>query len=224
MLKGEVIEFERKKHFKYIGPLGSGGTGDAQLFEDEFTKLKYAFKKYSPKNLEYIDEYYSRFIDEIKILFQISHPNIVRVYNYYLYPDAKVGYLQMEYFQGEAINEYAVVPWENSWNDIFKETILSFKYLEANAILHRDIRPQNILVNPQGDIKIIDFGFGKKLEQAEKDGKSVVLNWPVTNLPKETLRDGTYNHQTEIYFVGKLFKNIPNLNDFDFRYKHILEK
>lgn len=51
--KGDIVEFDRKKHFKYIRPLGSGGTGDAHLFEDELTGLFFAFKKYSPKNISY---------------------------------------------------------------------------------------------------------------------------------------------------------------------------
>lgn len=62
--------------------------------------MLFAFKKYVPKDFNYIDELYKRFVDEIKILFTISHPNIVRVYNYYLYPEIKHGYLQMEYIEG----------------------------------------------------------------------------------------------------------------------------
>lgn len=222
--KGDIVEFDRKKHFKYIKPLGSGGTGDTHLFEDELTGLFFAFKKYSPKNINYLDECYERFVDEIKILFNISHPNIVRVYNYYLYPETKVGYLQMEYVEGTTINNYVDDGWGKDWNEIFTEVIHAFEYLEDNKILHRDVRPANILIDSVGNIKIIDFGFGKKLERTEKDGKSVLLNWPVTNLPDETLRDGTYNHQTEIYFLGKLFKSLSiNFGD-DFRFSHIIEK
>lgn len=222
--KGDIVEFDRKKHFKYIKPLGSGGTGDAHLFEDELTGLFFAFKKYSPKNINYLDEFYERFVDEIKILFNISHPNIVRVYNYYLYPETKVGYLQMEYVEGTTINNYVDDGWGKDWNEIFTEVIDAFKYLEDNNILHRDVRPANILIDSVGNIKIIDFGFGKKLEQTERDGKSVLLNWPVTNLPDEILMDGTYNHQTEVYFLGKLFKSLSTNFDDNFRFTHIIEK
>lgn len=66
MLKsGEIIEFDRKKQFRYIRPLGEGGTGDTHMFEDETTDMLFAFKKYVPKNLDYINEYYLRFVDEI---------------------------------------------------------------------------------------------------------------------------------------------------------------
>ena len=107
MLKsGQIVEFDRKKQFRYIRLLGGGGTGDTLMFEDETTDMLFAFKKYAPKNPDYIDEYYLRFVDEIKILFKISHPNIVRVYNYYLYPELKLGYLQMEYVDGVAIDKF----------------------------------------------------------------------------------------------------------------------
>lgn len=94
MNKGDLIVFDSKKNFKYIKSLGAGGTGDTHLFLDETTGIQFAIKKYAPKDFRYVDEYYSRFVDEIIILFNITHPNIVRIYNYYLYPELKTGYLQ----------------------------------------------------------------------------------------------------------------------------------
>ncbi|WP_049867545.1 protein kinase family protein [Paenibacillus sp. D9] len=224
MLKtGAIVEFNRKKHFKYISPLGSGGTGDAHLFEDDVTDMLFAFKKYSPKGSNYIEENYDRFVDEIKILFKISHPNVVRVYNYYLYPDKKLGYLQMEYINGIPIDQFVPL-WGKYWDDIFTEVISAFMYLEANKILHRDIRAANILIDNEENVKVIDFGFGKKLEPTEQDGRSVFLNWPVSQLPNETAIEGIYNHKTEIYFIGKLFQNILGDELGQFKFRHIIEK
>lgn len=225
MLKvGNVSSFSGDKQFKCIKELGSGGTGDTYLFEDEITDMLFAIKKYSPKDINYLDEYYDRFIDEIKILFKISHPNIVRIYNYYLYPENKTGYLQMEYIDGISIDEFIPDECVKGWHDIFIEVITAFEYLEQNKILHRDIRPPNILIDKDENVKIIDFGFGKKLEPQEENGKSVFLNWPVSNLPEEILKDKIYNNQTEIYFIGKLFKNLLK-NEFEkFRFRNIIEK
>ena len=114
--KGQVIEFDRKKEFKYVRPLGKGGTGDTHLFEDETTNILFAFKKYNPVDIDRIDEYYKRFVDEIKILFKIAHPNIVRIYNYYLYPELKLGYLQMEYVEGVEIDSYIPEWWNKPWD------------------------------------------------------------------------------------------------------------
>lgn len=226
MLKpGNLVEFDRVKQFIHVRSLGKGGTGDAHLFKDETTDMLFAFKKYSPKDSNYIDEHYQRFVEEIKILFKISHPNIVRVYNYYLYPENTLGYLQMEYIDGVTITDFKPDFFGKDWTDIFIETISAFEYLESNNILHRDIRPANIMIDKNDNVKIIDFGFGKKLESKNQDGRSVLLNWPVTQLPDETVDEGIYNHQTEIYFVGKLFSGTIIGEEFiDFKFKHILDK
>lgn len=185
--------------------------------------MLFAFKKYVPKDSNYIDELYERFVDEIKILFTISHPNIVRVYNYYLYPEIKHGYLQMEYIEGDSISDFEPL-FGKDWGDIFTETISAFEYLESKNILHRDIRPANILIDKDENVKVIDFGFGKQLAGQDQDGRSVLLNWPVTQFPNETANEGIYNHQSEIYFVGKLFSNIIGDDLSDFKFKYIIDK
>ncbi|PIC78748.1 serine/threonine protein kinase [Sporosarcina sp. P18a] len=222
----KIVNFEAiKKQFILVKPLGSGGTGDTHLLKDETTDMLFAFKKYVPKDSNYIDENYERFIDEIKILFNLSHLNVVRVYNYYLYPQQKTGYLQMEYIEGDSIAEFEIDPFGGkTWSDIFIETITAFEYLESNNVLHRDIRPANIMIDKNENVKVIDFGFGKKLEGLDLDAKSVHLNWPVTQLPNETNYEGIYNHQSEIYFLGKLLDNVIDRSLFSFNFEHIIEK
>ena len=208
MNNGDVITFNSKKAFTYIKPLGSGGTGDTHLFLDETTGIQFAIKKYVPKDSQFTDEDYRRFVDEIIILFNISHPNIVRIYNYYLFPEAKTGYLQMEYVDGVSIDKFEPDGWGKDWNAIFSEVISAFEYLEQHNILHRDIRPANILIDRNENVKIIDFGFGKKLSNTTKNQNSILLNWPATEMPYEVQSKQEYDEQTEIYFVGVLFKHI----------------
>lgn len=216
---GSVIEFNRVKQFTYLEPIGSGGAGDTHLFKDETTDILFAFKKFVPKQVEYQEEIYRRFVDEIKILFTISHPNIVRIYNYYLYPESLRGYIQMEYINGKTIAEFEPSE-DKKWEDIFIELISAFEYLESNNILHRDIRETNILIDINGNTKVIDFGFGKQLNADVKEGESVILNWPVTELPNEILNDKKYNHQSEIFFLGSLLKNLIN----EFKFSLIVDK
>ena len=211
--EGKILKFEAMKSLKYIKELGSGGTGNTHLFKDETTDMLFAIKKYepAPQNIQFKEELYNRFVDEIKILFKISHPNIVRIYDYYLYPTPKVGYLQMEYINGTAIDKYDPLPWDKSWEEIFIEVIKTFKYLEENNILHRDIRAENLLLDENFNLKLIDFGFGKIMNRSNLDTKSknsVLLNWPVTEMPEEIEKDKEYDNKTEIYFVGKLFSHI----------------
>lgn len=223
MKNGDIILFNSSKNLKYVKALGQGGMGTTHLFEDETTNMLFAIKKYEPISKDFLDEYYSRFVEEIKLLFKISHPNIVRIYNYYLYPDKRVGFLQMEYIEGTSIDQYDPMPWDKWWDEIFSETVVAFEYLESKGILHRDIRPANIMIDSNGCVKIIDFGFGKELENTGIESNSVILNWPVTEMPDEIKDCGEYNFRTEIYFLGKLFSHIVKNVD-DFQYDYILQK
>jgi len=224
---GKIIEFNNiRKNFEYVGKLGAGGTGDTHLLKDSTTNMEFAFKKYAPKNEDKRSELYDRFVEEIKILFKISHPNIVRIYNYYLYPEIKLGYLQMEYIEGTSIDKYQPF-FSNEWNNIFVQVINVFRYLERKKILHRDIRPQNILIDKEENVKIIDFGFGKILDKQDEDNNSVLLNWPVSRMPEEIILKGEYTYYTEIYFIGKLFEYILDnnkVNSEQFNYFNVLKK
>ena len=227
MENGKIIEFDKiSKTFEYIRPLGVGGTGNTHLLKDNTTNMEFAFKKYVPKYEAQRNELYKRFVDEVKILFKISHPNIVRIYNYYLYPKAKTGYLQMEYVDGVSIDKYQPFI-DSDWNNVFLQVIKAFKYLEENEILHRDIRPQNILIDKLGNVKIIDFGFGKILNKDKQDSNSVLLNWPVSKMPEEISLRGEYLNYTEIYFVGKLFEGIlkdKKIDSESFNYFYVINK
>jgi serine/threonine-protein kinase len=148
---------------------------------------------------------FGNFVQEIKLLYKLHHPNVVRVFNYYLYPDAYAGYLLMEYIQGSSIDGFLDRHPERV-NDVFHQVIDGFGYLQSCGILHRDIRPQNVMVRADGTAKIIDLGFGKKITRPEDFDKSVSLNW-WCELPNE-FGNHRYDYGTEVYFVGKLFERI----------------
>ena len=129
----------------------------------------------------------------------------------------------MEHIIGDNIEDYIKKHPENI-NDTFIQTIEGFTYLEHVKILHRDIRPFNILITETGIVKIIDFGFGKKINFGDDYEKSITLNWWCDVLPRE-FKDKIYDYKTEIYFVGKLFEKILLENDIrNFKYKELLSK
>lgn len=225
MEKGELVNFRSNKWLKYVKALGNGGTGKTLLFKDEKMDMYFALKRYSYTNEDYRQEYYERFINEIKMLMRVYHPNIARAYDYYLYPSVMTGYLQMEFIDGTSINNF----FSNNENYIYLEKIFlqainTFEYLEKNNILHRDIRPQNLLIDNNNNLKLIDFGFGKEFtpRDKEKEGKSVVLNWPISEFPEE-LNEGQkfYDESTEIFFLGKLFEHIIKDNNLKTTFKYM---
>lgn len=222
MKHGEELTFN-KKVFVYETSLGQGGTGQTILVKDTTTDMLFTIKKFVPYDEKLRNDLYARFVDEIKILFLITHPNVVRIYNYYLYPEQKTGFIQMEYVHGVDIETHFILM-DSNYDEIFIQLINGFNHLEQNGVLHRDIRPENIMVTNGGVVKIIDFGFGKKLDPKSNGAQSVMLNWPVSELPDEVANDGEYNHQSEVYFLGKLFKKIIEEGPGQFKYTSIVEK
>lgn len=220
-MKGKLIQFLRTKDFKFIEEIGQGGTGRTVLLEDEIINERFVCKKYSPFYDEHKKLFFTNFKDEIKLLHLLYHQNIVRVFNYYLYPEEYTGYILMEFVKGQNIASF-LKDNPDKINDIFKQTIDGFIHLESAKILNRDIRPDNILVSDKGIVKIIDFGFSKKIDFESDFDKSISLNWRYT--PPNDFNEKIYDFRTEIYFIGKLFEEIIIENDFqNFAYKELLK-
>lgn len=215
--------FLKYKDFVIIKDIGQGGTGKTKLLKDETLDENFVCKKYSTFYPEHQALYYSNFVNEIKILYKINHPNIVRVFNYYLYPELMTGYILMEYIDGTDIADY-ISSNPNEINNVFLQIVNGFKYLEKKNILHRDIRPNNILVSNDGVVKIIDFGFGKDINAFDNYGKSITLNWAYS-LPDE-FGSAIYDFKTELYFIGKLFELLILKNNLHniFRYSNVLNR
>ena len=200
-----------------------GGTGKTILLKDPVMDINLVCKKFDPIEENNSTDSYNRFIEEIKIMYQLFHKNIVQIYNYQLYPQQNTGYILMEYIEGMSINDYFLFYPEEDLNSIFTQTIHAFSYLESKHILHRDIRPENIMVTKDGNVKIIDFGFGKSVQQVKDESASIFLNWPASQLPLELIEKKQYNHQTEIFYIGYLFRNIIKKNSIStFNYDDII--
>lgn len=204
-MSGSIVEFLRKKDFELIEELGQGACGRTVLLHDPIIDEYFVCKKYSPISEALRDTLFDNFVREIKLLHRLNHINIVRVFNYYLYPEQRAGYIVMEYVRGSDIEDHLAAHPEDI-NEIFIQVIEGFAHLEKNKILHRDIRTQNVLVTESSIIKIIDFGFGKAATSDGDFDKSISLNW-WCEVPFE-FGKSIYDYRTEVYFVGKLFEKI----------------
>jgi serine/threonine-protein kinase len=215
-----MIEFIRRKDYEYKGELGEGACGKTVLLYDNMLDQNFVCKKYQPNEEQRLEELYNNFINEAKLLFSLNHKNIVKIYNCFLYPDQYIGYILMEQITGDDIETYLEFEPERI-NDIFKQIINTFTYLEEMRVLHRDIRPNNILVDKNDNLKVIDFGFSKKIVEQEDYNKSISLNWWCE--PPSDFSDNIYNFSTEVYFIGKIFEHIINENEItNFSYETVL--
>jgi serine/threonine-protein kinase len=117
----------------------------------------------------------------------------------------------MEHIDGDEITAFAKSN-PQSVADLFKQSIDAFAYIETSGILHRDIRPSNLLVDKTGTVKLIDFGLGKQSVESTESADSVgmqINHW--CNPPAEHGLQ-SYDRTTEVYYLGKLFERIVIAN------------
>ncbi len=117
----------------------------------------------------------SRFIDESKAVAMLSHKNIVSIYDVAIYPDIK--YIVMEYLDGITLREYldnkGALPWNEACIYIL-QVLRALEHAHSKDVIHRDIKPQNIILQKNGEIKVMDFGIAKIPTSASATGDKAV--------------------------------------------------
>lgn len=230
---GDIVSFLKQKDYKMINnSLGSGSFGKTVLLQDPFIDELFVAKMYKPEYEGIKERFYANFLDEIKILYKLNHPNVVRIYNYYAYEKECTGYILMEYIEGQNIEEYFkgyIGLFEPiSLDMVFIQLIEGFSYIEKQGIIHRDIREGNILIDDKGTVKIIDFGIGKIFEKTDENDSLVeeINRAGSDTLPSEYY-SGIYTSKTDMFYLAELFNRMLELvgEDYnDFSYYNILEK
>lgn len=230
---GDMVSFLKQKDYKMINNnLGSGSFGKTVLLQDPFIDELFVAKMYQPEYEEIKEKFFANFLDEIKILYKLNHPNVVRIYNYYAYEKECTGYILMEYIEGQNIEEYFkgyIGLFDPiSLDMVFTQLVEGFSYIEKQGIIHRDIREGNILIDNNGTVKIIDFGIGKIFEKSDENDSLVeeINRAGSDTLPSEYY-SGVYTSKTDMFYLAELFHRMLELvgEDYnDFSYYNILEK
>ena len=234
---GEQIAFLKEKNYVMINNnLGGGSFGKTVVIEDPFIKERFVAKKYEPEDESNREIFYKNFLDEIRILYKLNHPNVVRIYNYYPYVEKFTGYIVMEFIDGKGIGRYFREYDENDYvldmpgpDEIFKQLIDAFCHIEQHRIVHRDIRETNILIDKNGMVKVIDFGIGKVFNsKCEEDSLASKINRANSDTLPQEYFDGEYTTLTDMFYLGELFnrliKDFPYLEEMPFSYQGILER
>ena len=187
--------------YQLLDKLGGGGMSMVYLAEDTILERKVAIKAISIPQSEK-DETMKRFYREVNSATQIVHENIVEVYD--VEEDDDNFYLIMEYIDGPTLSEY--IHSHGPLNietaiDFIKQILNGVKQAHEQRIIHRDIKPQNVLINKDKILKIFDFGIAKALSETSMTQTNHVLGTVQYLSPEQAKGDKT-NETTDIYSIG----------------------
>lgn len=225
-----IIEFKPIKGYEMVNDnLGRGSFGQTVLVRDPSIDELFVCKKYLPQAGLRKEDFFSTFKKEIKLMYGINHPNIVRIFTYYLYEDTYTGYILMEYIDGDKIDDWFDMYFlqTNDSNHIFRQLIDGFSCIEKRGIVHRDIRESNILISKKDEVKIIDFGLGKNFNENSlsiDSFNSMINRAQMQKFPKE-FSEGKYTSRTDMFCLAELFSRLLKKHDVkDFKHNYILQK
>ncbi|KIL50424.1 non-spific serine/threonine protein kinase [Jeotgalibacillus alimentarius] len=187
--------------YKVIKTIGSGGMANVYLARDMILDRDVAVKVL---RMDFVSEsnMLKRFQREAQSATSLAHPNIVSMYDVGDEDDSY--YLVMEYVEGmtlkQYIREHSPLDLEDAV-DIMLQLTSAIAHAHHNGIIHRDIKPQNILIDDQGNIKITDFGIAMALSATAITQTNSVMG-TVHYLSPEQARGGTASKKSDIYSLG----------------------
>ncbi|MDH3529869.1 MAG: serine/threonine-protein kinase, partial [Acidobacteriota bacterium] len=220
-------EERRFSHYEIISKIGHGGMGDVYLAEDTNLDRKVAIKVLS-EDFTGDTERLNRFIQEAKAASSLNHPNIITVHEIRRYKDAYL--IVSEYIDGvtigERINEGKLSVYDAA--EIAIQIASALSAAHQAGIIHRDIKPDNIMLRKDGLLKVLDFGLAKSTGSGPKSevdmdaktrGKVSTLPGLVLGTPQymspEQARGRTVDPRSDIFSLGVvLYELVTNRPPF----------
>ena len=187
--------------YKIQSLIGTGGMAAVYLAKDLILDRLVAIKVLR-LDFRQNDDAMRRFRREALSATQLTHPNIVGVYD--VGQSQEMNYIVMEYVEGTDLKDYvrqrgALHPIEAV--RIMMQIVSAIAAAHQNRIIHRDIKPQNILIDREGNVKITDFGIAVALSDTSLTQTNTLLG-SVHYLSPEQARGGMATIQTDIYALG----------------------
>src|SRR5690625_5070297 len=184
--------------------IGGGGMANVYLAHDIILQRDVAIKVL---RLEFANdpEFIERFEREAQAATSLFHPNIVSVYD--VGEEEDILSIVMEYVDGMTLKEYVLENGPLSVEktiDIMEQLTSAIEHAHETGLIHRDIKPQNVLIDQKGTIKVTDFGIAVALSATALTQTNSVLG-SVHYLSPEQARGGKATKKSDIYSLGIVF-------------------
>lgn len=206
------------KDYSIISVVGKGGMGEVYLAKHPTLKRGIILKRLSIRDKDSTD----RFLREAKLMLEFRHENIVQIYDHF--KEGTSTYIAMEYVNGKALNdiiqgnEKIPIPLAMF---ILYQIALGLFHAHSKKVVHRDIKPHNILISNDGEVKLTDFGIAKASGDAANDITSpgTVIGTPAYMSPEQFSGTADISFQSDIYSLGVVFYEMltgvkPYKNEF----------
>lgn len=195
--------------------IGVGGMADVykgvDIIDNKQVAIKILKKEYAEN-----EEFLRRFRNESKAIAVLSHPNIVRIYDVGF--SEKIQYIIMEYIDGITLKEYIeeeqVLTWKDTVHFII-QILRALQHAHDKGIVHRDIKPQNIMMFTDGTIKVMDFGIAKFARDEGKTATDQAIG-SVHYISPEQAKGDVTDAKSDIYSVGAMmYEMLTGKKPFD---------
>jgi serine/threonine protein kinase/tetratricopeptide (TPR) repeat protein len=201
-------------HYRILSPLGAGGMGEVFLAEDTKLGRKVAIKLLHPESLS--DEHAGkRLLREAQAAAKLDHPNICIIHE--VREEGGYSFIVMQYVEGEAlssrIQKGPLKPAELL--NVAVQVADALREAHSREITHRDIKPQNIMVTPSGQAKVLDFGLAKLLPEQTSTSSDAQTNSLVTEpgmiigtvpyMSPEQVKGQTIDARSDLFSLGAVF-------------------
>lgn len=199
--KNEVIEEDSSARFNIMEKIGKGGVGVVYRAKDNVLDRMVAIKELNGELAENKDDF-NKLIEEARTTARLIHKNIVRVYDIKKIEDNHI--IIMEFVEGQdysqIVHKHGPLPVQELI-EVARDLFEALHYSHSQGIIHKDIKPKNIMKDRSGEIKIVDFGVAAIGAGTEKHLTRYIIGSPHYISPEQITRS-KLDQRSDIYSAG----------------------